>query len=447
MQREALRPLLWFHVLILCDGLQTGLVFSHTNVSGSSYPVDPISHDAMAVKRQPDETSNQTSAAETIIAEASSETPVGYMPGGAHWHVKPRDAFPPDQVVIPPWWRRTTHFVGGAHNRAEWIMFFIIVAAFVSDHWILQSHQVSSSLAAGAWILLGFAGVLADWAFGSPQLAENFLAGWLFQVLGGLEDLFIFHVIMEAFSADFYERYVAMIWVSVAQMIFQFLLMVELDFIILSIGWLPYLLGTWLVLAGFSALVSSDEHSCIGLAEGLLVRVLRLLCGRHFSETFEEGACITGRRGYVTISMLLPMVAYCVATDFFFEFDTTLTKIEAYGNRGGFADYVSSMVAAAAIPHFYFVAFKLFVRFPLMKYAIACLLLVFGVGLLLKEVVSISPAFEASVLVGVVGTCIVYSLCTGNVLPSPEAATAKTENLEEAQREPVVPKNTKAVGG
>mmetsp|Transcript_61580 Transcript_61580/g.146901 ORF Transcript_61580/g.146901 Transcript_61580/m.146901 type:complete len:473 (+) Transcript_61580:173-1591(+) len=328
------------------------------------------------------------------------------------FHRRPKDT-DPYKVSIPPWWERSKNFVNGG-TQLEITMAVVLALLFICDHFVVSfHHKVGAWVAAGLWFLVGLAIGLGQLAVLSND-SLSFLSGWLFQMLCGLEDLFIFHVVMETFGAKDFDRYVAMVWVAIAQVLFQFAFMVELQYQILRITWLPYVLGIWLLIIGSSALMSGDDHSYVDVSEGMLVQGLRRMLGRRFSNAFEEGACITGRQGVYAVSMLLPMTAYCIGLDIMFEADTTVTKIEAYG--GGFDDFLSSMAAALAIPHWYFVALAIFRRFPLMKYGIATILIYFAFELLFKDLISIPAAGSAAALLGIVGFTILYSFASGNYI-------------------------------
>jgi len=288
-------------------------------------------------------------------------------------------------------------------------VFFVSAASFLAMHaWLLssptQSHSFGKRLV--FWLLVGCLCAGLFYIRGNSHEGNVWLCGYVLELIFSIENVFVFHVIIEAFRCPFAVIQKILAIVICCQVGFQLLFFVGLSRVLLQASFLPYVLGIWLVGVGVQTGLSQHDH--FELKDSTVYWALsRVLGDRLLPEYALDGSFVKVKHGRVHMTMLAAVTACLLLVDFLFEVDVTLAKIEEFDYS--LLNFTSSAVAAFAVPDLYFVAQRFFKRFTLMRFGICFVLVFYGVLLLVHQFVDPPP---------IAGLCVVIVVMTLSVLLS-----------------------------
>jgi len=353
-------------------------------------------------------------------------------------------------------WKKMSHRTPHEHFHKfslsavseEWVMFVIVLMAFLVMHWTLldwPSNRWYHGLALGIWFVLAAGCNSLIWLHSDSKAAQDWLTGYLFEFLFSLENVFVFQTVLSTFETPREHAQKALFITICVQILFQLVTFMGLAAWLQSIAVLPYLLGLWLVCLGLRILCS--PHSCVSdftdnvdtcrlssenppegnggsltSAENaatvndcsltFCLRSLSTCIGNRFLAHYTADPHIfTIRDGKLRITMLGPVILCLLIIDIVMETDVTLAKIEEIDNY--FIAFTSSAAAAFTVPELYFVARDFFQRFFLLHYGICFMLCFFGSELLLNNVVDIPDNITFGVIFLVLVVCVSLSGCWG----------------------------------
>lgn len=293
------------------------------------------------------------------------------------------------------------------------LVFLIVYHSFVMG---LPAVTRYHGLAIFGWISVAvFYNILVFLRLGR-EASMVWLNGYLMELIFSLENVFVFHIIIEAFGTPTVCAQKALFLIVCCQVIFEVVLYMGVADVIDSFQILPYILGVWLLYLGVHSAVESDDHSNFDILETGTVRTLRRFFGQRLLLEYDTNSCIfttmtdmDGNKRYGMTMLGLVFIILLMA-DFFLEIDVTLTKIEA--SEDEYLSFTSSALAGFAVPELFFVARDLFRCFPLLKYGISFVLAFYGSQMLFPGLLRLSPIEGCGLIVAVMIFCIVLSVLT-----------------------------------
>lgn len=234
--------------------------------------------------------------------------------------------------------------------------------------------------------------------------ASGWVTGYLLELIFSIENVFVFHVVCQAFKAPAHLTQKALFLVILGQVLFQAIFFMGLANWLHHRVFLPYLLGAWLVYAGIETFRSHHENT-LDVRDSCAFRFCHGILGKRLSPEFPHDGHIffLTKDGGISCTMLAPLALSLFFLDTLFEVDVSLTKIETLNSD--FMCFSSSVVAACAVPELYFVARNIFEKYSLLRYGVSFVLLFYGVQLLLHQF------FELPALAGIVLVMAVMCLC------------------------------------
>mmetsp|Transcript_93845 Transcript_93845/g.148246 ORF Transcript_93845/g.148246 Transcript_93845/m.148246 type:complete len:429 (+) Transcript_93845:46-1332(+) len=254
------------------------------------------------------------------------------------------------------------------------------------------------------WIAWGFicAGVI-HLSYGSHE-STGWITGYLLEFIFSIENVFVFHVIAQAFKAPSRLSQKALFCVVLGQVVFQAVFFMGLAHWLHQSIVLPYVLGMWLLYVGYEA-ARTNHHDIFDIKETFIFRVARQRMGSRLHPEFNEDGImfIKTQNGSLACTMLLPLAICLFFIDVLLEVDVTLTKIETLDKD--FMCFSSSVVAACAVPELYFVARSVFERFRLLRYGVVFALFFYGMQLLMHRL------FELPAFLGILVVILVMAIC------------------------------------
>lgn len=254
------------------------------------------------------------------------------------------------------------------------------------------------------WLLWAGVCILAVYVIRGSEDAAGWTVGYLLELIFSIENVFIFHIICQAFKAPAQLTQKAVFLVIIGQIIFQAIFFMGFAHWLHECLYLPYILGMWLCYVGFQS-TRDHEGDAFDVRDTPAFRFCHAIMGERLSPEFPEDGHMffVTRSGLNACTMVVPLALCLCLVDGLFEVDVTLTKIETLNHD--FMCFSSSVVAACAVPELYYMGRHMFEDFHLIKYGVAWVLVFYGLQLLFHSF------FELPALTGCILVMIVMALC------------------------------------
>lgn len=311
----------------------------------------------------------------------------------------------------------------------EWFIFIVAIALFVPLQRFLLSKQVSHVTSLFLWVVLGLVyNALIGARLGSDAGVAWF-TGYLLELVFSIENVFVFHVVVRAFSTPEHLTQHALCYVIWCQIAFEMVFFMGLAKPLRTWDLLPYLLGLWLISIGIVTF-RDEQNEDVKVEDTWAYSICKKVFGSRLLNKYElteDGggrppSYLLSKDGVTYVSMLLPATCCLLLVDFLLEVDVTITKIEELQNQ--YIAFTSSAAAAFTLVSLFFVAGDLFHKFYFLQYGISFVLIFFGAQMLLHKIYSISPLSSCFVIIMVMTSCIALS----RIAPDPLRAAQANED-------------------
>lgn len=333
----------------------------------------------------------------------------------------PSDIVPMETFLIGAEWSRWSAHHRHKHKGPEgvhaflssvvlfdWCLFAVAILVFLLLHYFLLGRLSSkgwhwSCLLVWLGVGASYNGVI--WFRFGTNAGMSWFAGYLLEYIFLVENIFIFHIVVDAFKTPLKLTRKALHVVVWGQIIFEMIFFMGLAERLRSFKALPYILGVWLICCGFLA-ARGEPVLDADIMETPACRAFISCLGDRLSKQYEkESVCLfKDAGGKLKVSLLGLVVVVLLLVDFLLEIDVVLTKIEELHNP--YIAFTSSALAAFSIPELFFVSKGLLQRFVMLKYGIAFVLMLFGTQMLLSSIYILRP---------IVACCLIMSVLLGSV--------------------------------
>lgn len=334
----------------------------------------------------------------------------------AHWH---RWSPPPNlrREGIWEFWESAVLFDWGVFGVA--LLIAVLLRRFVLPK--LEYYGTGLLL----WLTLGAGYNVVIWLRLGQEDGINWFAGYLLELIFLVENLFIFKLVVQALGLPRDATPKVLDIVAWGQILFEMVFFMGLAAILRTWQFLPYMLGIWLIYCGYSTAVE-QPHGEVDIMDSSLVVAFRACLGDRLAapppkanpttlqqqergdEKEDGGFLVKGSAGKWAISLSGLAVCVLLMADFLLEIDVVLTKIEEFKNP--YIAFSSSACATFTIPESFFLSQGMMESFPLLKYGISCVLIIFGTQMLLHSFFVIPPLTACCIVVGVLAGCVLLSI-------------------------------------
>lgn len=313
----------------------------------------------------------------------------------------------------------------------DWCLFFVAACVAVVYRRFLAPASPHASLM--GWLALGAVYALVIFLHMGSHHGSNWLAGYFLELIFLVENVFVFHGIGEAFWASPKQVSRCLVLVAWAQIFFDVVFYMGLAEWLRSWIFLPYLLGLWLLSLGVSVLGHETAGSPAGspVPGGSAAAAPRDTPSGAASDSSEapsspaadmlrnvmgsrldmDGHCDSGflvlREKEIRVPILDVVTCVLLLADFFLDIDVVLTKIEQIPNT--YVGFSSSALAALMIPELFALSQDMLSCFPLLHYGIGVILCIFGLQMLLQDLLVIEPLISCALTVLILAACVVTS--------------------------------------
>ena len=312
-----------------------------------------------------------------------------------------------------------------------WMVFGgIVLAALFVDFVVLRqqgAHEVGVKEALNwslIWVALSFAfNGLFWWAVQQDHgtalantKAMEFLTGYLIEKSLAVDNIFVFLMIFTYFAVPpAYQKRVLMIGI-IGAIVLRTVMILAGAWLIQHFHWILYVFGAFLVLTGIKMWWAAGKEPDLesNPALKLLRRILPV------SRDFNGERFFTIENGKRIATPLLLVIALVGLTDVIFAVDS-IPAIFAI-TMDPFIVLTSNVFAILGLRAMYFLLAAVAVKFHLLSYGLAVVLVFIGTKMMLIDIVKIPVAASLGVVVAILAATMVLSVKT-----APRISGSKTE--------------------
>jgi len=365
--------------------------------------------------------------------------------------------------------RRENYVLFDSRDTYAWMIFLgVFIALVCFDSFVLQRNQKVLSFSRACcyaifWLFCGVCWNAYVFYHRGWNDALAWSTGYLLEWMLSMDCLFFFHIIFKLFGTPDHLKHIPLFWGIVMAIFFRMFFFLIEEVLMHSFYWTHIVFGLFLVYTGIKSATIGDEHFD-PRESGLFVflcKYIRLVniyddSGRLFikarvdpktGETIlpedavspvqkgsgkdgpsdlEKAKLYTGTKDYGTKGAsgkeeetqgemkwhgtILVLVVMCILiTDLIFAVDSVSAVVAEVPDL--FLAYTASVFAVLNLRAMFFVTDKLIQLFSLLKYGIASILCIIGVKLMMKDWIHIPAYVMITILISIVTTCILGSLC------------------------------------
>ncbi|MDD5901260.1 MAG: TerC/Alx family metal homeostasis membrane protein [Lachnospiraceae bacterium] len=262
------------------------------------------------------------------------------------------------------------------------------------------------------WIFVALVVDFFLFLLAGPEIALDFLGGYLIELSLSIDNLFVFLSIFSSFAVPEEFRHRVLKYGIFGAAVLRMIVIVCGAALIARMEWILYGFGILLFVNGIKLILSSDEQKEVG--DSMWLRLIRRLvpitedyCGDCFF--VKRKRCEKGGRKYRYATPLFLVLVVIELSDIVFAIDSIPAVFSVTTNP--VIVYSSNLLAVFGLRQLYFILEKLAARFAYVKYGIAAVLMFTGAKLLISFFgKSISTIFSICFIAGTLFSSIVVSV-------------------------------------
>jgi tellurite resistance protein TerC len=291
-----------------------------------------------------------------------------------------------------------------------WVAFNLFVLAILAlDLGVFhrKAHAVSFREAAiwtGVWVTLALVFNVIIFFWRGPEVALQFLAGYLIEESLSVDNVFVFALIFGHFRVPAQYQHRVLFWGILGALVMRATLIITGAALLARFHWIIYLFGAFLVYTGFNMFRSGDEE--IEIEENPTLRLFR----RWFqiTERYEGQHFFVRRDGRLLATPLALVLVMVETSDLIFAVDS-IPAIFAVTNDP-FIVYTSNVFAIMGLRSLYFLVAGVIGMFRYLKVGLALVLMFVGLKMLIGEWYEIPIGLALGVVVAILATAILTSI-------------------------------------
>ncbi|MEO6713083.1 MAG: TerC family protein [Mycobacteriales bacterium] len=279
-----------------------------------------------------------------------------------------------------------------------------------------DAHEVrgrEAAISSFVWVSIGLAfGLIMWWAFGG-RAAGEYYAGFLLEKSLSVDNLFVFALILGYFNVPKILQHRVLLWGVLGALVFRAIFIALGAALLESAHWMIYVFGAFLVYTGYKMVRNSGEET--DPAKNPALRLLRKVT--QVTPDYVGQQLTVRQNGKRLATPLLAVFVVIATTDVVFAVDS-IPAVFAVTSEP-FIVFTSNAFALLGLRALYFLLADLLDKFTYLKVGLAAVLVFVGVKMLVSGIVHIPVWVSLLVIVGVIGSSILYSV---RHAPDPEMA-------------------------
>jgi tellurite resistance protein TerC len=239
--------------------------------------------------------------------------------------------------------------------------------------------------------------------FGGPKAVE-FLTGYLIELSLSVDNLFVFVIVFATFRIPAHLQHRVLFWGILTALVLRGGMIIGGTALLQRFHWLIYVFGAFLLVTGVKLFFHKEsehapEHNLAFRALTKLIPATPTLHGNHF---FTRD---NGRRVATPLFLCLALIE---VSDVIFALDSVPAIFGV--TLDPFIVFTSNMFAILGLRSMYFAMANLIGRFEYLKTGLAAVLVFIGTKMTISHWVHISSVVSLAVVVGLLGSSMIYSL-------------------------------------
>jgi tellurite resistance protein TerC len=295
-----------------------------------------------------------------------------------------------------------------------------------------KSHEVHIKEAlswSAVWILLAlvFDGIIYFWQ--GPQVALQFLTGYVIEKSLSIDNIFVFLLLFTYFKVPSSYQHKVLFWGILGALIMRALFIAAGVTLITKFHWVIYLFGGFLVLTGIKMAIQKEEE--IHPEKNPVLKLFRRLVPT--TEHYEGDRFFVKKEGRRYATPLFLVLLVVETTDLIFAVDS-IPAILAI-TLDPFIVYTSNVFAILGLRALYFALAGLMQLFHYLHYGLSAILVFVGLKMLITDIYHVPVGMALGVIAGILILSVVASLKfpkKGEDLP-PEIAPVKKNPPAESE--------------
>jgi tellurite resistance protein TerC len=276
------------------------------------------------------------------------------------------------------------------------------------DHVISFKESISWTV---VWIALALLFNLLIYYWKGPEVALQFLAGYLIEKALSIDNIFVFLLVFRYFNVPALYLHRILFWGILGAIIMRALFIGAGIALVTRFHWIIYLFGGFLVLTGIKMAFQKDKE--LKPESNPVLRIFR-----HFfavSDQYEGGKFFIRREGVLVATPLFIVLLFIEVTDVIFAVDS-IPAVFAI-TLDPFIVYTSNIFAILGLRALFFVLAGMMDKFHLLQYGLSAILVFVGAKMLISGIYHIPTGTS----LGVLGLLLTISIVASLIWPAPQA--------------------------
>ncbi|NCQ60737.1 MAG: TerC family protein [Myxococcales bacterium] len=283
-----------------------------------------------------------------------------------------------------------------------------------------EAHEVSVKEALGwsaVWVAVSLLFNLGVWYWNGPEVALQFLTGYLIEKALSVDNIFVFVLLFSYFKVKAIYQHKVLFWGIIGAFIMRAVLIATGSALIRHFDWIFYVFGAFLVITGIKMAFSKEEH--VDPEKNIMVRLARRFIP--VTPEYREGKFFVIEHGKRYATPLFIVILAVEATDLVFALDS-IPAIFAI-TPDPFIVYTSNVFAILGLRALYFALAGVITMFHYLKFGLSMILVFVGVKMILAHHFKI----PIGIALGVVAAILVLSVIASLLWPVKETPPTHME--------------------
>ncbi len=314
------------------------------------------------------------------------------------------------------------------HNLLFWVLFnAFIVLMLVLDLGVFhrRAHVVHFKEAIGwtsVWVSLAALFALLIYHSGhqilhnprpSPQLALEFVTGYVIEESLSVDNLFVFLLVFRYFRVPRIDQHKVLFWGIVGALVMRAFFILAGVALINRFHWVVYAFGALLIYSGVKLL--RQQHAEIHPENNPVLRLFRRIVP--ITRDYEGSKFFVRRLGRWCATPLAVVLLVVETTDVLFATDSIPAILAV--SRDPFVVYTSNVFAILGLRSLFFALAGMMELFHYLHYGLSAILVFIGIKMLASNVVAIPIGVALGVVAGILLVSVVASLLFPLKKPGP----------------------------
>jgi tellurite resistance protein TerC len=301
-----------------------------------------------------------------------------------------------------------------------WVTFFTFITAMLAlDLGVFQreTHVVSMKEAliwCGVWVTLALSFGALLWQWRGAEPAQQFLAGYLFELCLSVDNVFVFILVFAYFKVEPRYQHRVLFWGIIGAVLMRAVFIIVGVEVIERFHWVLYIFGAFLVYTGIKMALPSKEAE-VDPEHNFTVKLFRRFYP--VAPHNDRGHFFTIHNGRRMATPLFIVLLVIETTDLVFALDSLPAVLSI--TKDSFIALTSNIFAILGLRSLYFALSGIMGLFRFLKVGLSVILVFIGVKMLIEHWMKITTGTSLAVIGGVLTASILMSVLI-KAPPAPE---------------------------